>query len=162
MALDINNTRVTDQGVISNHIINFYSNLFNPNTFAPFDYAQLDSLPFKVVFYSDRKEMAKEIREAVFGLSEESIPESDGFLGSFFHKTWYIIDFDVINVVQYFFTHTFLSYGLNSNFVTLIPKVKCPSKIEDLRPIVLVNFLFKIFTKVLSNRLGQSLYCFGF
>lgn len=47
--------------------------------------------------------------------------------------------------------------GLNSNIVTLIPKVPGASRVEEFRPIVLGNFLFKIFTKIISMRLGPML-----
>lgn len=41
--------------------------------------------------------------------------------------------------------------------VTLIPKTAGSSKVEDFRPIVLGNFLFKVFTKITAMRLGLIL-----
>lgn len=64
---------------------------------------------------------------------------------------------DLSNVVEFFFTTTLIPAGLNSNIVTLIPKKLRASKIEEFRPIVLVNFLFKILTNIISFRLGPML-----
>ncbi|GAU39864.1 hypothetical protein TSUD_69120 [Trifolium subterraneum] len=46
-----------------------------------------------------------------------------------------------------------MSKGLNSTFIALIPKVDCPQRLNDLRPISLVGSLYKILAKVLANRL---------
>jgi hypothetical protein len=48
-----------------------------------------------------------------------------------------------------------LSKGLNSTFITLIPKVDIPQTLNDFRPISLVGYLYKIQAKVLENRLRQ-------
>nr|GEV18679.1 RNA-directed DNA polymerase, eukaryota, reverse transcriptase zinc-binding domain protein [Tanacetum cinerariifolium] len=45
--------------------------------------------------------------------------------------------------------------GVNSAFITLIPKVSNPLFIKDYRPISLIGFHYKIVTKILSNRLSM-------
>ncbi|KAL8474827.1 hypothetical protein ACS0TY_031308 [Phlomoides rotata] len=45
--------------------------------------------------------------------------------------------------------------GLNSSLVTLIPNKIGANKVEDFRPIVTGNYLFKIFTKIVVTRLGD-------
>ncbi|KAL8510795.1 hypothetical protein ACS0TY_017570 [Phlomoides rotata] len=67
---------------------------------------------------------------------------------------WDLIAEDVVRAVQYFFRHSFIPFGLNSNFLVLIPKVDGVVRIKDCKPIVLGNFLFKVFTKILATRLG--------
>lgn len=173
LALDINHTRVTNQDDISSHIVHYYSNHFNTFHLAPTDLYCLKDLHFRNISNKDSDNLNRvpypdEIRKAVFDLSADSTPGPDGFPGLFFQNSWLIIEKDMINVVQYFFTNHFIPYGLNSSFVTLIPKVKGPVRIEDFRPIVLGNFLFKVITKILVSRLGPILakilspYQYGF
>lgn len=46
---------------------------------------------------------------------------------------------------------------LNVTLLVLIPKKKQPKRMSDLRPIALSNVLYKIFGKVLANRLKTLL-----
>lgn len=50
-----------------------------------------------------------------------------------------------------------LREGMNDTLVSLIPKVKNPEKVTQLRPISLCNVSYKIITKVLTNRLKEVL-----
>jgi len=42
---------------------------------------------------------------------------------------------------------------MNSNVVSLIPKIQGANFIRDFRPIIVVNFKFKIISKILADRL---------
>nr|GEW36416.1 RNA-directed DNA polymerase, eukaryota, reverse transcriptase zinc-binding domain protein [Tanacetum cinerariifolium] len=58
------------------------------------------------------------------------------------------------------FVVSFLSWGkfpqgVNSAFITLIPKVSNPLFIKDYRPISLIGLHYKIVAKILSNRLSK-------
>lgn len=159
----INGELCSDTSRILTHIQEFYRGLFSD------DGGEANSLLFvreliqNSVTWDRNQELirvptAEEIKKTVFELSPMSAPGLDGFGGLFFQTSWDIICHDVINVVGFFFATTFVPAGLNSNVVTLIPKFMGASKIEDFRPIVLENFHFKVFTKIISVRLGPLLY----
>ena len=42
---------------------------------------------------------------------------------------------------------------LNSTFITLIPKVKSPTKVSKFQPISLCNIVYKLVSKVVANRM---------
>jgi hypothetical protein len=46
-----------------------------------------------------------------------------------------------------------LTKGINTTFISLIPKVDNPQTLNDFRPISLMGSLYKILVKLLANRL---------
>lgn len=61
---------------------------------------------------------------------------------------------DMVTVVNYFFSLCILSLGVKSNFMVLLPKISEDIYVDQFRPIMLGNFIFKIFTKIISKILG--------
>ncbi|XP_026378267.1 uncharacterized protein LOC113272677 [Papaver somniferum] len=95
----------------------------------------------------------QEIKEVVFSLNVDSAPGPDGFPGFFYRYAWDIIREGMIKTIQYCWNNGFIPRGMNSNFLFLIPKVKCARKPNQYRPIGLSNFSFKIFTKIITSRM---------
>ncbi|GJV95020.1 protein LAZ1 [Tanacetum coccineum] len=56
-----------------------------------------------------------------------------------------------------FFTNGNLLKELNHTIIALVSKVKSPTRINDYRPISCCNVLFKCVTKIISNRIKESL-----
>ncbi|KAK3212455.1 hypothetical protein Dsin_017161 [Dipteronia sinensis] len=81
-----------------------------------------------------------------------SVPRPDGFSSRFFHRYWEIVVRDVILAVQDFFHSGMVTPGLNSNFIVLLLNMRDSITIDQFRPIVLGNFLFKAFSKILADR----------
>lgn len=72
-----------------------------------------------------------------------------------YQKCWEIIAEDVTDTIIHIFASLVFPAGMNSSFVTLIPKVANSIRVTDFRPIVVGNFSYKIFTKIVATRLGS-------
>ncbi|XP_026399652.1 uncharacterized protein LOC113295538 [Papaver somniferum] len=84
-------------------------------------------------------------------------PGPDGFSARFFRDNWNIVSDQVVEHVQNFFKTEFLLKNLNYSFIALIPNVQNPSSPNDFRPISLANTVYKIISKILTNRLKPLL-----
>lgn len=94
-----------------------------------------------------------EIEEALAEMHPGKSPGPDGFPALFYKKYWDLVGDDVCGLVLDFLNHGRMSENLNYTYVVLIPKVKNPTKMTELRPISLCNVSYKLISKVLANRL---------
>lgn len=84
-------------------------------------------------------------------------PSLDGFLTFFYHNFWDLVGKDVWAVVEVSRRKAYVAKELNCTLIALIPKVENPTSFNEFRPISLCNSIFKIVTKVISNRLKPIL-----
>ncbi|XP_057775038.1 uncharacterized protein LOC130994018 [Salvia miltiorrhiza] len=157
--MNINGTDVYDPGLIEQHIVSYFSELFMDDGGVLADQLEIDALIQPSISENQNTMLIRipddgEIAAAVFSLDANSAPGPDGFSGMFFHTCWSTIKDDIIMAVQRFFTHSYLPSGCNASTMILIPKKEVVSTVADLRPIILSNFLFKIISKVLASRLS--------
>ncbi|XP_057790445.1 uncharacterized protein LOC131007339 [Salvia miltiorrhiza] len=143
--LDIQGSMVYDQDEIGNHIVDFFSNLFNEDNMEEIDVVALEATIDRVVSPSQNDMLTRipendKITAAVFDMDPNSAAGPDGFFGKFFQACWQIIRSDVWNAVRAFFMRSYLPNGCNSNTLVLIPKKDVVNSVTDLRPIVLSNF----------------------
>lgn len=99
----------------------------------------------------------QEVEAALKGLNPNKAPGPDGLNDAFIKKFWDYMKKDFMSLVGNFQDSGKLPVGLNSSFITLIPKVSNPKEASDYRPISLINFSMKIILKVLANRLSPIL-----
>ncbi|CAN6579645.1 unnamed protein product [Malus baccata var. baccata] len=95
----------------------------------------------------------EEILLAVSQIPPTKAPGPDGFSGCFYQDHWDTVGEDVVKIVKAFWHSGTLLRKLNHTNLVLIPKVKCPRNMTQYRPIALCNVIYKIFAKVLTNRL---------
>ncbi|XP_028125789.1 uncharacterized protein LOC114322644 [Camellia sinensis] len=95
----------------------------------------------------------EEIWSVVKGCDGNRAPGPDGFNLACFQKLWKVMKSDVLSFMAEFHKNSKLVRGINSSFITLVPKKENPMGLADYRPISLVGSLYKILTKVLSSRL---------
>ena len=99
-----------------------------------------------------------EVVQALKQMASMKAPGLDGMPPLFFQHFWPMIEGDVTHSVLSWLNSGTLPHLVNHTFITLIPKKKNPSCVSDYRPISLCNVLYKIFSKVLANRLKKFLY----
>ncbi|GKD53611.1 RNA-directed DNA polymerase, eukaryota, partial [Tanacetum coccineum] len=80
-------------------------------------------------------------------------PGPDDFTFGFYRRFWKVIENDVFDAVNHFFTYGDIPKGCNSSFIALIPKIPDANVVKDFRPISLIGSLYKIIAKILANRL---------
>ncbi|XP_026378820.1 uncharacterized protein LOC113273292 [Papaver somniferum] len=124
--------------------VNFSEDIFDvvPRVITDEDNVSLESIPSE-----------EEIKKAAFELNPDSSPGPDGFGGWFYRMSWDIVGADFVRAIQYCWTKEFIPACMDSNFLMLLPKVKNARKPNQFRPIGLMNFSFKVITKIITSRL---------
>uniref|UniRef100_A0A8I6XZE3 Reverse transcriptase domain-containing protein n=1 Tax=Hordeum vulgare subsp. vulgare TaxID=112509 RepID=A0A8I6XZE3_HORVV len=97
----------------------------------------------------------KEVFEAISQMKNNKAPGPDGFPAEFYKRCWNIIKGDLLPMFQDLFDGNLQLFHLNFGTITLLPKKEGAVRIEQFRPICLLNVSFKVFTKVGTNRLTQ-------
>jgi len=98
---------------------------------------------------------AEEVKQAVWDCNSFKSPGPDGVNMGFVKDYWPELCDDFMRFLGDFHRNGKLSKGINSTFIALIPKVECPQRLNDFRPISMVGSLYKVLSKVLSNRLRK-------
>ena len=99
----------------------------------------------------------EEVKSALFQMYPTKAPGPDGYPAHFFQRHWELCGTEVTNVVLRILRGEESPEVINETFLVLIPKVKDPTNLAQFRPISLCNVLYKIASKVLSNRLKKIL-----
>lgn len=86
-------------------------------------------------------------------MSLEKTPGPDDMTVYFFRFFWNVIGDDVVRIVQDFFINDKLLPALNHTNITLMPKVGNPTKVNQYRPISLCNVIYKVISKIMTERL---------
>ncbi|GJU03986.1 RNA-directed DNA polymerase, eukaryota, reverse transcriptase zinc-binding domain protein [Tanacetum coccineum] len=84
-------------------------------------------------------------------------PLDEMVIQHFFKKAWAVVGNDVCLAVKKIFKYGKLLKEINSTLITLIPKVHHPKLVTEFRPIACCNVLYKCISKVLTNRIKETL-----
>lgn len=96
---------------------------------------------------------SKKIKCALFQMYPTKSPSPDGMPPLFFQHYWDTIGDDITVAVQSFLHSGQILKQINFTHICLIPKVPSPEHMSNLRPIALCNVIYKIYSKVIANRL---------
>ena len=99
--------------------------------------------------------MSWEVQEALQQMAPLKAPGPDGMPPLFYQHFWGTMNQEVTSTILNWLNSSKLPHPINHTFITLIPKVKNPVLVSEYRPISLCNVLYKIFSKVLANRLKK-------
>jgi len=99
----------------------------------------------------------EEIKEVAWQCEGSKSSGPDEFNFTFIKKSWYTFKQDIVDFVLHFQNMGFFSKGCNASFITLVPKVRDPTKLDHYRSISFVGVIYKIVTKVLSCRIKRVL-----
>ncbi|GKV40106.1 hypothetical protein SLEP1_g47777 [Rubroshorea leprosula] len=158
--LDDRGSLVTDKTGIEGLCIKSFRDLFTSKYTGP-NSSILSALQGRVspmmVNNLDRDFTSYEVLVALKQIHSSKAPGPDGMNANFYKNYWHIIGGDIISAALDFLNNGIMVRDVNLTHIVLIPKVKSPSSMKDFRPISLCNVLYKIISKVLTNRLKSIL-----
>ena len=145
-------TLIEDENDVRSHALHYYYSLLNQH----FDRMEADVLPRNHLSHEEATAICspfkdEDIKKVVMSSPKNKSPGPS----EFFQHCWPIVGNLVIEAVQSFFSEGGLLKQLNSTF--LIPKTDGADCLDQYRPISLCNFIYKVITKLISNRLQATL-----
>ncbi|XP_019237891.1 PREDICTED: uncharacterized protein LOC109218029 [Nicotiana attenuata] len=147
---------IEDQEQLATAAVDFYQEHVT-NEGDPSDFSLLNNVP-SIVIMEQNLELSRlltieEVRIAVFELSGESASGIDGFTGLFYQTCWDVIGADIYNMVLHFYGGAALPKSITHTNLLLVPKKPRVETFSDLRRISLSNFINKVLSRVLHDRL---------
>jgi hypothetical protein len=88
---------------------------------------------------------------------KERSPGPDGWTSEFFIHFFDLVGDDLLQMVEHSRINGKVIGSINSTFLALIPKENNSASFNDYRPISLCNLIYKISSKILSNRIKPFL-----
>lgn len=95
----------------------------------------------------------QEVKKALFQIGDLKAPGPDGLHSIFYKRFWEMLGDDLIKEVLEAIDNISVPDGWNNTTIVLIPKIDNPEKVTQFRPISLCNVVYKVISKMLSNRL---------
>ncbi|GJZ72635.1 RNA-directed DNA polymerase, eukaryota, reverse transcriptase zinc-binding domain protein, partial [Tanacetum coccineum] len=93
----------------------------------------------------------------IFDICDNKALGHDGYSAKFFKSAWSVIKNEVCDAIKEFFGTGKMLGEVNATLITLVSKSKTPQKVSDYRPIACCNTIYKIISKILTNRIKSAL-----
>uniref|UniRef100_A0A453KU06 Reverse transcriptase domain-containing protein n=1 Tax=Aegilops tauschii subsp. strangulata TaxID=200361 RepID=A0A453KU06_AEGTS len=144
---------IEGQEELKKYITKYYKSLFGAPAEGNFtlDETRTDDIPQVTAEENDiltAPFSEEEVRAAVFQMEHNKAPGPDGFPAEFYQNFWDIIKTDLLKLFNCLHADQLDLFKLNFGEIVLLPKIKEAERIQQFRPICLLNVSFKIFTKV--------------
>ena len=122
--------------------------------------AELDGLSFSTLNPNDARNLELPFREEVVftalnDMKGDKASGPDDFTLTFWQDSWQFVKAKIMELFYDFFVSETFTRSLNTTFLVLIPKKGEAEDLKDFRPISLLGNLYKLFAKVLANRLKR-------
>jgi len=88
-------------------------------------------------------------------MEKNKVAGPDSIPIEFYQSCWDIVKNDIMNIFHEFHSGVLDVSRINYGIITLLPKILEAEKIQQFRPICLLNCLYKLITKVLTLRLEK-------
>ena len=85
-------------------------------------------------------------------MEHNKAPGPDGFPAEFYQVFWEVIKDDIMTLFMDFHKEDLNLFSLNFGIIILIPKVQEATRIQQYRPIYVLNVSFKILDLQLQNK----------
>ena len=160
--LEINGKTVTDPQKIKEHVTETYTNIFKTTAVNKNEAKNIIKHTDKKLTEEEKKTLEKQITKdelwnALSTTKPNKAPGTDGLTYEFYTTFWQEIGEDLTDTINKLLQTGNLTYSQRTASITLIPKTKDPKRIDQYRPISLLNTDLKLLTKALSNRLTKIL-----
>ncbi|XP_026452072.1 uncharacterized protein LOC113352473 [Papaver somniferum] len=152
--INVNGQMTDDQKKIKAGIVDYFKNNFHEQNHS---IPSMDGLNFKSILCElcellERDIDEEEVINVIKLLGKNKALGPDGYPIIFYQQTWSIIRCNVMNVFADLHSKGFLDWRLKNTFIALITKEETIGEIKYLRPISLINGVYKILFKVLAER----------
>lgn len=156
-SLSVDQTILNDQASIAAHVVQHFEKSFTRDHHI-MDIGLVEHVIPKLVTDAENSIILaiptrEEVYATVKAMDGFSARGLDGFGDCFFTHCWSVIWSNVTLAIKRFFEDGFIMPHFNSNILILLPKLQDSECISDYRPIALANFLFKIITRIVADRL---------
>jgi hypothetical protein len=94
-----------------------------------------------------------ELRQAILQGARRKSPGVDGIMVEFYRWGWKVIKTEMLSVYNVMFQEEYITKGQARGINVYVPKKPAPEQITDYRPITLLNSDYKIYGRILANRM---------
>ncbi|GKV09573.1 hypothetical protein SLEP1_g21054 [Rubroshorea leprosula] len=140
---------------VKKEVYNYFSKLFQGDTW---NRPKPCGVSFKQISAEEKQWLERpfsieEIEEGLRSYEGSKAPGPDEYNFNFLKFAWDSLKEDFMSFFAEFHKNGRLVSGLNSSFLTLIPKKFNSMELKDYRPISLIGCVYKLLTKVLASRI---------
>ena len=137
---------------------NFYKKLYNEsNTEKILDNVFINNLDIRLGEHSknelEQEMNEEEIKEAIDKMKKAKVPGIDGIPVEFYSWGWKIVKRQFVEVLQYVQKTEDVHDKFLDGLIAVVHKKGDTNEIKNYRPLTLLNVDYKIYAKVIANRL---------